>query len=346
MELQLVRSTNNSQLRITNQETVKIVPPEITEDLFSPSIQEPVKNKRFIEANTEPVNLSHLKNDCIIPVFRDNEKTISHFEFIDTLDFCTKHFFKGSNVLNPEIRVSHKINGRIPQALHKKVSELEDWEMTKYYERMMFIIEVPSISEQINGNRLNLTIGGVRALNHESLFSKKTIEKFKVFIGFQNLICTNLLVSTDGIALEIRVSSLDDLIKKVFELFADYNMKKHLAQMQEFGKHQLTEHQFAQLIGKARLYPYLTPTLKKDIPQLIFNDGQWNSIARDYYFDKSFCRSQNGDINLWKLYGLLTGSNKSSYIDTFLDRSLNAFTFTESLVDAFDDNSKKHWFLS
>lgn len=247
--------------------------------------------------------------------------------------------------LNPEIRVSHKINGRIPQALHKKVSELEDWEMTKYYERMMFILEVPSITEEVNGNRLNLTIGGVRALNHESLFSKKTIEKFKVFIGFQNLICTNLLISTDGLALEIRVSSLDDLIKKVFELFADYNMKKHLQSMRDFGQYQLTEHQFAQLIGKARLYPYLSPTLKKDIPQLIFNDGQWNSIARDYYFDKSFCRSLNGDIDLWKLYGLLTGSNKSSYIDTFLDRSLNAYQFTESLVDAFDNNSKSHWFL-
>lgn len=266
MELQLVRSTNNSQMRITNQETVKTITPEITEDLFSPTIQEPVKNKRFIEANTEPVNLSHLKNDCIIPVFRDNEKTISHFEFIDTLDFCTKHFFKGSNVLNPEIRVSHKINGRIPQALHKKVSELEDWEMTKYYERMMFIIEIPSITEEVNGNRLNLTVGGVRALNHESLFSKKTIEKFKVFIGFQNLVCTNLLVSTDGIALEIRVSNLDDLIKKVFELFADYNMKNHLQSMRDFGQYQLTEHQFAQLIGKARLYPLFVSNIEKRHP--------------------------------------------------------------------------------
>ena len=346
MELQVVRQTNNSPLRVMNQETVIPTIPEIIENPAVSIVQETVRRKQFIEANTSSVSLSHLKNECIIPVFRDNEKTISHFEFIDTLDFCTKHFFKGSNVLIPDIRVSHKINGRIPQALHKKVSELEDWEMTKYYERMMFIIEVPSISEVVNGNRLNLTIGGVRALNHESLFSKKTIEKFKVFIGFQNLVCTNLLVSTDGIALEIRVSSLDDLIKKVLELFEGYNMKKHLTQMQAFGQYQLTEHQFAQLIGKARLYPYLSANLKKEIPQLIYNDGQWNSVARDYYLDKSFCRSENGDIDLWRLYGLLTGSNKNSYIDTFLDRSLNAFTFTESLVDAFDNNSKSHWFLS
>ena len=39
---------------------------------------------RFIEANTKSVSLSHLRKDCTIPVFsKDNESTISHFEFID-----------------------------------------------------------------------------------------------------------------------------------------------------------------------------------------------------------------------------------------------------------------------
>ena len=170
------------------------------------------KQKPFIEANTENVSLLHLKNDCIIPVFRDNEKTVSHYEFVDAVHHCVERTFGGETILSPDIRVSHKINGRIPSALNKKVSELEDWEKTLYWERMMFAIEVPSIASEINGNELSLTIGGVRALNHESLFSKKSIEKFKVFIGFQNKVCTNLLVSTDGIALEIRVASLQDLI--------------------------------------------------------------------------------------------------------------------------------------
>ncbi len=304
------------------------------------------KQKAFIEANTESVSLSHLKNDCIIPVFRDNEKTVSHYEFVDAVHHCVERTFGGESILAPDIRVSHKINGRIPSALNKKVSELEDWEKTMYWERMMFAIEVPSITEEVNGNQLNLTIGGVRALNHESLFSKKSIEKFKVFVGFKNLVCTNLLVSTDGIALEIRVSSLQDLIKKVFELLGGYNLRMHLETMRAFGNYRLTEHQFAQLIGRARLYQYLPPAQKKAITPLNFNDGQFNAIARDYYMDKSFCRDQNGDINLWNLYGLFTGANKSSYIDTFLDRSINAFSFTESLVQALEHDSQMSWFLS
>ena len=40
----------------------------------------------FILANTEEVSLQHLKHDCIIPVFsKDNEKTIAHQEFIESL---------------------------------------------------------------------------------------------------------------------------------------------------------------------------------------------------------------------------------------------------------------------
>ena len=72
----------------------------------------------------------------------------------------------------------------------------------------------------------------------------------------------------------------------------------------------------------------------------------FNAIARDYYTDKSFCRDDNGDINLWKLYGLFTGANKMSYIDTFLDRSVNTFSFKESLAQALEHNSQMSWFLS
>jgi hypothetical protein len=327
---------------IREQETV--LEAEVIESTpLQPKVE---KRKTFIEANTEEVTLTHLQKDCVIPTFRDNEKTISHFEFVDALNFCVRQNFRSETILAPEIRVSHQINGRIPSALNKKVSDLEEWEKTRYYERMMFAIEVPSITEEVNGNQLNLTIGGVRALNHESLFSKKSIEKFKVFVGFKNLVCTNLLVSTDGIALEIRVSSLQDLIKKVFELLGGYNLRMHLETMRAFGNYRLTEHQFAQLIGRARLYQYLPPAQKKAITPLNFNDGQFNAIARDYYMDKSFCRDQNGDINLWKLYGLFTGANKSSYIDTFLDRSVNAFSFTEGLLQALEHNSNLSWFLS
>ena len=43
-------------------------------------------NLPFIEANTKEVEMSHLKDDCIIPVFsKDNEVTISHQSLIGTV---------------------------------------------------------------------------------------------------------------------------------------------------------------------------------------------------------------------------------------------------------------------
>lgn len=339
-----VDSRENPMIDFDSTIEAEIIQPEVEE--IQTSVEKEKKSKYFIEANTENVTLNHLKNDCIIPVFRDNEKTISHFEFIDSVNFVVNQCFKNETILKPEIRVSHKINGRIPSALNKKVSELEDWEKTKYYERMMFIIEVPSIADTIMGNPLSLSIGGVRALNHESLFSKKSIEKFKIFIGFKNHVCVNLMVSTDGIELELRVSSIEELVKRTFELIGSYNMRMQLETMQEFGKYALSEHQFAQLIGKARLYQFLPSAQKKEIPAINFTDTQFNTIARDYYSDKSFSRDKNGAINLWKLYGLFTQANKSSYIDSFLGRGVTAYSFTESLLQALEHESQMSWFLS
>lgn len=43
----------------------------------------------------------------------------------------------------------------------------------------------------------------------------------------------------------------------------------------------------------------------------------------------------------------MTGSNKASYIDTFLERGVNAFDFTKGVSNALSDsNSSYSWFLS
>lgn len=312
------------------------------------SIIKPEKAKKpFIEANTEEVNLYHLKNDCIIPVFsKDNEKTIAHQEFIEIVQDCASKAFPYQNLEIPEVRVSHQIKGRIPEAIHKNVKELLDHEKTIYYERMAFIIRVPGVSENINGNELCLTLGGVRAYNQENLYNRKSFEKFKFFIGFQNLVCCNMCVSSDGFVSEMRVSSYQELQAKILEIIQNYQAENHLKMMKNMCNHSLTEHQFAQLVGKARLYNHLSKKLKAEIPELSFNDGHFNTIAKDYYQDESFCKDDDGNINLWNVYNLFTQANKSSYIDTFLERNLNAFEFNQGIRKAINGNSDYHWFLS
>ena len=250
--------------------------------------------------------------------------------------------YKGD--LKPEIRVSHQIKGRIPSAVGKPAKELLEQEKTLYYERMAFVIEIPEISEMINGNQLSLSIGGVRSYNQENLFSKKSIEKFKVFIGFQNTVCTNLCIATDGVKQDIRVSSVLELKAKIYELINSYDKKKHLQQMNEMSNFSISETQFAQLIGKMKLYSFLDKETKRNLFHLNINDNQINSIIRDYHLDPNFARFENGTINLWRLYNLFTEAAKSAYIDTNFEKNVNAYEFINYLANSIK-NDKGSWFL-
>jgi len=303
--------------------------------------------KPFIEANTKEVSIQHLKADCIIPVFsKDNEITISHNSFIDCVWDSVSNLFRNETVCEPEIRVSHVVKGRTPEAIHKSVKELTDEDKTVYYERMMFCIEVPSITETICGNRLNLTIGGIRAYNNENLYSKKGLEKFKVFIGFKNMVCINMCVSTDGLKEEIKVMNTSDLIAKVIELIVSYNAKTHLDMMNSLQNYSLTESQFAQLIGKSRLYQCLPSEQKKFLPKFLMTDTQINIVARSYFEDPDFGVEKAGtDLSMWKVYNLLTSANKSSYIDNFPERALNATHVSDGIIKALDGETRYRWFI-
>jgi len=324
-----------------------LTPKSSTQELILPIGIKKHKTNPFIKANTKTVSLSTLKNDCIIPVFsKDNEKTIAHQEFIQATQNSITKVFPHHIVDLPEVRTSHQIKGRTADAIYKNVKELLEHEKTQYFERMAFIIRVPSITETINGQELSLVVGGVRAYNKENLYSRKTYEKFQVFIGFQNMVCCNLCISTDGFKAELRVGSYVELQTKITELLQSYNAEKHLESMKQLSEHQLTEHQFAQLIGKAKLYSFLPKEEKVKIPELLLTDSQVSTISKDYYGDVNFARNTDGTINLWNVYNLFTGANKGSYIDSFLSRNVNAFDFSNGLVGALKGDSNYHWFLN
>ena len=211
---------------------------------------------------------------------------------------------------------------------------------------MMFCFEIPTIYEDIAGNRLNLTIGGVRAYNHENLYSKKSTEKFKIFIGFKNMVCCNLCVSTDGYKAELKVMSTGDLFKAAIQLFQDYNISKHLYYMSAFKDSYMSEQQFAQFLGKSRLYQYLPVEKKKSLPNMLMTDTQIGLVAKAYYNDENFSLPNKQDvISMWNVYNLLTGANKSSYIDNFLDRSQNATQLADGLNQALYSTNKYSWFI-
>ena len=245
----------------------------VVEESNTNRIGQIMNSSPFIEANTNEVSLSHLKNDCIVPSFSgDNEKTISHFEFIDLTHRIIKARMKAEYINPPEMRVSHVMSGRIPEAIHKPAKELLEHEKTIFYERLAFIIQIPTHIYEVNGHKHMLTVGGVRALNKENLFGKKSFEKFSIFIGYQSWVCSNLVINTDGLKEDVKVSNMKDLHDAIANLISRFKWEDPLTNLRSLAQLKITEKQFAQIIGKARLYQFLPKEEKANLPILKFTD--------------------------------------------------------------------------
>ena len=101
-------------------------------------------DNRFMVANTQSIPYQLLKQKCTIPVFaKDNESTISHQEFIDIVGDAASLAFPNERILDPAVRVSHPIKGRIPSAVGKPANELQEHEKTIYYRAHGFHVRDP-----------------------------------------------------------------------------------------------------------------------------------------------------------------------------------------------------------
>ena len=317
--------------------------------ILLPSIAETEERTPFIEGNTEPMEMQDLQDDYLVPVFsRDNVETISHTDFINTTMDAAQTYFQGEQFLEPQIRVSHEMKLRTRTGLGKIVENLNDKEDTgSYWQRMMFSIEIPSITEEVNGCELSLQIVGVRSYHQTNLLGNSSQQQtFQLGIGFLNGVCTNMCMKAETISL-IKVTNTADLYRYAIELFKRYNHKLHLEQLRRLGYTQIPERTFAQILGRLRMYSALPQSVKTSLslPEVILNEAQINAAVRDYYTDVNFGGPQH-NMTGWTLYNLIT-NYKNNYIDTSLDRAANSFTLVSGCIDAINGTDHTYdWFIS
>ena len=309
---------------------------EITLD--SPSVN-------FLEANTNAITLEELAEQCVVPTWANQELTISHQDFIQTVHDAACNIFAGETVNTPEIRVSHIVRGRIPSALGKRSSELLESEKTQFYQRLAFAFTIPSLHECIAGQRLELCIGGVRNYSDLNLYrANRGMEKFTIFIGWRVNVCSNQVLTGEGVSLSLEVMSVHDLYKGVLELFSRFNMDRDIELLQTLTQTRLTESQFAQIVGRMRLYQALPSYLQRRVPKLLITDSQINNVCRDYYNNPNF-GAKDSTISMFDFHNLLTEANKSSYIDSYVQRGINATEVTVGICKALQGDSEYSWFL-
>ena len=310
-------------------------------------IEEPATKScvSFLDANTNAISMEELKNLCVVPTWANQELTISHQDFIDCVHDAAKTFYNGETVNAPAIRVSHIVRGRTPNALGKRASELLECEKTQFYQRMAFAFTISTIYETIEGQHLELCVGGVRNYNDLNLYrATKGVEKFSVFVGWRVVVCSNQVLTGQGVKLSLEVMDLRQLYLQVMELFHQFNPAKDIHLMQLLSNSYLTETQFAQIVGRMRLYQALPPKKSRRIPNLLITDSQINNVCRGYYCNPDF-GGEEGAISMWNFHNLLTESNKSSYIDSYLQRAVNATEVSVGLTNALHGDSTYQWFL-
>jgi hypothetical protein len=305
-----------------------------------------VAKVNFLEANTDSISMEDLASTCVVPTWANQELTIAHQDFINTVYDAAQTFFDGETVNCPDIRVSHIVRGRIPSALHKKASELLESEKTQFYQRLAFAFTVPTIYETVQGEKLELCIGGVRNYSDLNLYrTSRGVEKFSVFIGWRVNICSNQVLTGDGVKLQMEVTSLHDLYQKVMELFHSFNPAKDIHLLQTLSNTYLSETQFAQIVGRMRLYQALPVNYSRSVPKMLITDSQINNVCRGYYTNEHF-GAKNDQISMFDFHNLLTEANKSSYIDSYLQRAENASEIAVGINNALHNAGAKYsWFL-
>ena len=296
-------------------------------------------HESFIVANTLPITLQEIHDKHIIPVFaKDNAPLISQSQIIETALSALSAL--GYAPDEPQIRVSHPIMGRTPDARFKQPKELLPHEITLYYERMMFLLKIPQVRSTVNGQELSLVVGGIKSYSWDNLGrDHKAQQHFKFFVGFQVFVCSNLCVSSDGAVLELKVNSPNLIAAQITEMMEVYNPEKHLNWLEDLKNYDLTTSQFAHFLGRASMQPYV-----KDSPDYSLSTTQANSVVKGYYADPHFGHKED-QISLWNLYNLITESSKGAYIDGFLDRNVTGSKLVEDLRLSLNQGSPS-WFLN
>lgn len=337
--------------QIVSETTLGLDDPEIIEaEVIEPEEMEeaPVSHPNFIESNTSAITMEELTNHNIIPTFSDNTLTISHQNFIGATAKVAEQVF---GELTPiECRVSHPIIGRIPSAQHKKASELLDSEKTVFYQRLAWCCHVKTFSRSINGQTVHLCIGGVRAYNEDKLYNRQSPMKFKIFVGWQVRVCSNLMLTCDGNSGTIECMTEADIMQKSLELFSAFNPRKEetLQLLENLQNTEISEEQFCQIIGRMRLYQFLPSTEQKQLPSLNIGDQAVNALVKNYLSDPNFSRKPGEAYTCWNLMQNANEAVKQAYIDKWIDRNQNCTDFAIGIQKALTGNDTEgySWFLS
>jgi hypothetical protein len=235
--------------------------------------------------------------------------------------------------------------------MNKPASELQDEDLTCFWQRMAFCAHVKTLTRTINGADVMLTVGATRSYSEDKLFGRPTPSKMKIFIGWMVRICSNGCLTTDGVSGTIECLTEADVYEKATALFRGFDPEKEnaLAMLENLGTTRISESEFCKIIGRLRLYQALPASEQSVLPKIILGDQAVNKIVQGYVSNPNFGLKEGEDtISLWQLLNLSNEAVKAAYIDCWLERNQNCTDFVLGIQKAIlgTDQEGYDWFLN
>lgn len=311
--------------------------------------EEQAEHPNFIESNTQGISFEELTEKNVIPTFADGTLTLSSGSIIKATMKAAEEIY---GELTPvEIRVSHRIQGRTPEAMNKPASELQDEDITTFWQRMAFVCHVKTLTRSINGVEVHLCIGGTRSYSEDKLFGRPTPSKMRLFVGWFVKICSNGCLTCSGNSGSIECLTEADVYEKALALFNGFDPEKEttLELLENLGTTRISEQTFCNIIGRLRLYQALPTAEQNVLPKVIFGDQAANKIVQGYVSNPNFGLKEGADsISLWEFLQLANEAVKQgAYIDNWLERNQNCTDFVLGIQRAIlgTDQEGYDWFL-
>ena len=308
------------------------------------------QHPNFIESNTQGITFEELTEKHVIPTYADGTLTLSSGSIIKATMRAAEEVY--GELTTPEIRVSHRIQGRTPEAMNKPTSELQDEDITTFYQRMAFLCRVQGITRIINGQEVHLCIGATRSYSEDKLFGRPTPSKMRLFVGWFVKVCTNGCLTCDGNSGTIECMTEADVYEKALALFKSFDPEKEntLEMLENLGTTRISESDFCKIIGRLRLYQALPSSEQNVLPKVILGDQAVNKMVNGYVSNPNFGLKDGADsISLWELLQLANEAVKQgAYIDQWLERNQNCTDFVLGIQRAIlgIDQEGYDWFLN
>ena len=305
-----------------------------------------LKLTSFLQSpKAELIDLPTIKANHKIPEFyKTNELLISQAVFVD-MAYDAIGEILNTETTEPAIVMTDPMAGRTYAARHKKKTELLPEDQTIHFNRMAFAIELPQHQAEVNGRQLTLTVVGIKAYNLDNLGAKSQNQHFQLGIGFNVDVCRNMCIMGSGAKLNIVVNSEDALKGEIEQLLKNYNSQTDLELLQQLNDTQMTEEQFVRFLGRCRLYHALPAKRQKELATVALTDTQIRSVANGYYNDPHF-KGSDSELSMWNFYNLLTGSARSSNVDMFMGRNVNAIDITTGIMAGMNGEGDYQWYLN